>query len=881
MPLAPERLQACSARLSADGRKIILGPGPAAWTEFCQSLPGARWSQFDCRWTCDFTPAAAWRIGYHGQTNRTYLSGTVVEAAGRFSQNIGVAQLHLQNKTLPPPPIHKTAPWSHQKTAYWFAHSLDAVLLAEEMGCGKSLTAVDLVVNWNCQTILILCPSSVRGVWRREIERHAGRPISVCVLEKGTTKDKVHVAKGALKMGAALRRPVAIILNYESAWRSEFAEFSLGMDWDAVICDECLPAGTPVATPDGCRPIEELRVGDHVWGIDHDSGMMVETTVKHTFSRRTAESLVEVNGAQMTPEHPVWTDRGYIPAKEVTTNDYICCLAEKSESHQSDARLRMVRTTVLGHQEGSEILRPIVRHEQFPLDARIEGSISGEHATNDSAARRSGQTTCAPSFRIQSVAQAGKSAEGAGQVAGDGVSDVERRKRNGSDATATDIGRPARLENGVPGKREAENAGTANDVQDRHCGADGETCGRSRRLQPFDEARSRNGREENGLPGIAGVDSPEIQEPRDNERLGIGGKNDHGNTPIRSDDCTVFNLETETGNFFAAGLLVHNSHRIKAHNSQISKYAAKLGRKAKRRLCLTGTPLAQSPLDLFGQFRFLDPGLFGTSWHHFSNRYAIKGNPYIPQQITGYKNQEELQERFRLISYRCKASDVLDLPEALHEERTCELSPAARKAYKEIEEELIADLGTGVVTASNALVRLLRLQQITSGFLVEDETEKIHRLDESKLTVLSDILEDIGGEPLVVFCRFRHDLEVVRTLAELKKLRYGELSGTSKGGLTDRGEMSPSIDVLGCQIQSGGVGIDLTRARYAVYYSLGFSLSEYEQSLARLHRPGQKRNVVYYHLIAENTVDRRVYSALRARKDVIEAVLGGFSSEQS
>jgi SNF2 family DNA or RNA helicase len=326
-------------------------------------------------------------------------------------------------------------------------------------------------------------------------------------------------------------------------------------------------------------------------------------------------------------------------------------------------------------------------------------------------------------------------------------------------------------------------------------------------------------------------------------------------------------------------VILDESHRCKSHNSQVSKYAAKLGRKAKRRLCLTGTPLAQSPLDLFGQFRFLDPGLFGTSWHHFSNRYAIKGNAYIPQQITGYKNQDELQQRFHLISYRCRASDVLDLPEVIHEERICELSPPARKAYRQLEEDLIADLGTGVCVASNALVRLLRLQQITSGFLVEDQTDKLHRLDTGKQDLLAELLEDAGGEPFVVFCRFRADLAATREVCEKLGLCYGELSGASKCGLTNQGEMCPNINVLGAQIQSGGLGIDLTRARYACYFSLGFSLCEYEQSLARLHRPGQKRTVFYYHLLAENTVDRRVYAALRARKDVIEAVLEGMRDQ--
>lgn len=552
MSTATARIAAQSARLSADGRQIILGDGPAAWSEFCHSLPRARWDGMACCWTCDFTPAAAWRVC--GMTE--LVSPPLSVASGEFHRKVMLAD-DLPGKQ---PKVRRTDAWSHQAAAYWYAHPLDAAMLAMDMGTGKSKVAVDLIVNWGCQTVLILCPVSVRGVWRREIERHAGRPVSVCVLEKGTTKDKVHVAEGALRMGAAVGRPVAVIVNYETAWRPEFARWSLARDWDCVVCDE--------------------------------------------------------------------------------------------------------------------------------------------------------------------------------------------------------------------------------------------------------------------------------------------------------------------------------SHRIKSHNAAVSKYAAQLFPRARRRLCLSGTPLAQSPLDLFGQFRFLDPGLFGTSWHHFSNRYAVKGNPYIPQQITGYKNQEELHQRFALLSFRCKAADVLDLPEALHEERTCKLSPAAAKAYRQLEEELIADVGSGVVTAGNALVRLLRLQQVTSGFLVEDETDTVHRLDSGKQELLHELLEDAGGEPFVVFCRFREDLAAVHGLCEGMGLRYGELSGSEKSGLTDRGEMSPAIEVLGCQIQSGGVGIDLTRARYAAYYSLGFSLSEYEQSLARLNRPGQKRNVVYYHLISEGTVDRRVYGALRARKDVIEAVLEGFHSEQ-
>ena len=325
-------------------------------------------------------------------------------------------------------------------------------------------------------------------------------------------------------------------------------------------------------------------------------------------------------------------------------------------------------------------------------------------------------------------------------------------------------------------------------------------------------------------------------------------------------------------------VILDESHRIKSHTSKVSKFCAKLALRAKRRLCLTGTPLSHSPLDAFGQYLFLDRGLFGTSWWHFKNRFSVNGNPAIPQQVTGYKNQAELQKRFALIAYRCEAKDVLDLPAVQHHERTFQLGAKGRKAYTELENELITEIADGrVTTASNALVRLLRLQQLTSGFLVEDETRVETMVDDGKAKLLLDLIEDIDPhEPVVVFCRFRHDLTRVADVAKILKRCYGELSG-KQNDLTADATMPAHIKVLGVQIQSGGVGIDLTRARYAVYYSLGYSLSDHEQSLARLHRPGQTRPVNYYHLIAENTVDRRVYGALRQRKEIIGVVLSGLS----
>ena len=123
---------------------------------------------------------------------------------------------------------------------------------------------------------------------------------------------------------------------------------------------------------------------------------------------------------------------------------------------------------------------------------------------------------------------------------------------------------------------------------------------------------------------------------------------------------------------------------------------------------------------------------------------------------------------------------------------------------------------------------------------------------------------------MVVFCRFHRDLDAVNRIADEAGRRSLELSGRMD---ELKRWQAGEVPVLAVQIDSGGLGIDLTRARYAIYYSLGFSLGSYEQSLARVHRPGQTRPVEYIHLLAEGTVDEKVMAALSNRADVVNSVL--------
>lgn len=327
-------------------------------------------------------------------------------------------------------------------------------------------------------------------------------------------------------------------------------------------------------------------------------------------------------------------------------------------------------------------------------------------------------------------------------------------------------------------------------------------------------------------------------------------------------------------------IILDESHRIKSPGGKASRWLALLAKanpKA-RLLALTGTPMPHSPLDLYGQFRFLDPAIFGTSFTRMRARYA-DCDPMFPSKVRKWLRTEELASILDANSFRVTADEVLDLPEAIHERIIVELPKKTRDFYDTLESDMVAEVDAGTVTVSNALTKLIRLQQATGGYAAIDGDERLFARIEpvpAKCAALRDFLEDLPAkEPLVVFCKFRSDISDVISLCEETGRRCSELSGERNTlGDWQKGQS----DVIVVQIQSGGVGIDLTRAAYCCYYSLGFSLGDYEQSLARLRRPGQARCVRYYHVVAKDTIDESIYDALSARRDVVESVLSRLSS---
>ena len=316
-------------------------------------------------------------------------------------------------------------------------------------------------------------------------------------------------------------------------------------------------------------------------------------------------------------------------------------------------------------------------------------------------------------------------------------------------------------------------------------------------------------------------------------------------------------------------VILDESHRIKAPGGKASWFCKRLGRKVNRRLCLTGTPFPHSPLDVYAQFRFLEPEIYGTSFSRFRARYAVMGG-YNNRQVIQWQGLDELEQKFFSRAHRVRKEDVLDLPDVLHEQIRFGLDNKAMKTYREVEEDFVSKLEDGQITVENALTKLLRLQQITGGNLQLDDGRN-RRIDESKLDVLRDIVADLTGEAVVIFVRFRPEIEQIKVALKKQGRKCFELSG--KANELKQWQEHPENEILVAQLQSGQEGVDLTRSRYCVYYSMGFSLGGYEQSLARTHRPGQTRKVTYYHLIAKNTIDVTVYRSLREKKEVVEAII--------
>lgn len=343
-------------------------------------------------------------------------------------------------------------------------------------------------------------------------------------------------------------------------------------------------------------------------------------------------------------------------------------------------------------------------------------------------------------------------------------------------------------------------------------------------------------------------------------------------------------------------IIADESQRIKDPLSRQSKAMHDLARVASYRLILTGTPVNNSPLDFFSQYKFLDSSIFGDSWYSFRSRYAVTGSEVNRATgksyttVLGYRNLSELVQKAHASAYRVTKEAALDLPEQTSQYLYCQLEPAARKAYDDLRKNAIAELsGFPAVTAQHVITRLLRLSQICGGYVrtdidgYEDDPQagKLILVSKAKRKLFEETAADIleQGKKLIVFARFTaeiHDIvEILGKLIGSENLRLidGSVPGKERGKAVEDFQTDSTVRAFVAQLQTAGLGITLTAADTAIYYSYSYSYADYEQSLSRNHRIGQKNACTYIHLVVENSVDEEVINALKFKANVADMVV--------
>lgn len=314
-------------------------------------------------------------------------------------------------------------------------------------------------------------------------------------------------------------------------------------------------------------------------------------------------------------------------------------------------------------------------------------------------------------------------------------------------------------------------------------------------------------------------------------------------------------------------LVLDESTKVKTPTAKVTKAVRMVADRCDRVICLSGTPVANSPLDLWSQVRmFQNPPMGLRSWYAMRETYAVMGG-YMFKQIVGYRHLDDLAQRFDAVGHRATKADALDLPAKVYETVTFDLSPKERKAYKTMAATFIAEAKRGELVAANALSKILRLSQITSGWAAEDKA--------AKLAMLADLLE-VSPPPLLVWARFHEDVDRIVRLCKRLGLSVAAYDGRVAAGERKKREeafRAGDLDVLVGHPAAGGMALQLERSCCAIYYSNSYSWLERTQSEDRVHRIGQNRTVTIYDLVARSTVDEAVLKALKTKADIAKEVM--------
>ena len=334
-------------------------------------------------------------------------------------------------------------------------------------------------------------------------------------------------------------------------------------------------------------------------------------------------------------------------------------------------------------------------------------------------------------------------------------------------------------------------------------------------------------------------------------------------------------------------MVVDESARIKNPKAQQTKNVVKLGNYCLYRRILTGTPVTHSPFDIYSQFEFLNKAIIDhSSFYSFKNYFGVFekktnwGSNRQYDELKDYRNLDELKSLIDPHSFRITKDECLDLPKKIYSKRYFALSKKQADLYNNIKEEFIIKLeNEPEISVPMALTRLIKLQQVSSNFVALDDSKYKQVGDENpRLETLLDIIKDTPkNESIIVWCRFTFDINTICECLQKEQITFCRYDGKTKAN--ERSQNLLDFQEKKCRVfvanpATAAEGLNLYVANNVIYYTNSFKLGERQQSEDRCHRIGQDKNVLYYDLVAENTLDFKIIQILINKQELANLITG-------
>lgn len=326
------------------------------------------------------------------------------------------------------------------------------------------------------------------------------------------------------------------------------------------------------------------------------------------------------------------------------------------------------------------------------------------------------------------------------------------------------------------------------------------------------------------------------------------------------------------------------STKIKNPQAKRTKVLVSLRDQIAYRMAMTGSPVTESPLDIYGQYLFVDPRQFGQSFVAFRAEYCIMGG-YDGKEVVAYQNQDKFQRKLYRKAFRVLKSECLDLPPKIYIERKFEMSPEQKAIHDKMAVEMVAELRGEKFVTSLALTKILRLQEIASGYLKQGETVRHLQHGNPKIDEMLEVLDESSDEKVIIWCREHEEINlVVKALQEREEKKFRDARKSYQkapvfqfhGRVSDKDKDSNKKGFIAHKgkayfvgnPQSGGMGLTLVVATLMIFFSNLFSAELRDQAEDRAHRIGQDKSLTIVDLVAEGSIDEYVMKAHKKKKAV-------------